>query len=1716
MADFRLGRLKFKWRGDWAATTAYVIDDIVKFGANSYVCVVNHTSSAAESSFYGTDLSNWELHTEGLVNKGPWVATTGQNNTPVYYRINDVVKYGNTLYRCISGHTASSTFTPSNFATYLEGLKFEDTWTSGANYEQGDIVTYGGYSYVAQTIHANNITPNLDTTNWNILTTGFSAEGVYNTSTVYAPGSVVRYGGNNYVCKVTTNQLASYVLTNLSGAGTLVTASFQSTQPSAPFAAGDTITIAGVNPGGYNGSFLVASCTTSQVVFNHTETATYVSGGTATEVSDPTASKFWDLLSEGFNWNGQWNSSTVYQLGDVVNRNGNSYVCITSDTSGAASAPELDANGNFWNYLSQGGDAAQVLQETGDLLYQAAGGINRIALPAGSTGSAAEQAVASGQVLTVGGSPLLPRWESNNTTAPVYYVTKEGNNANHGRSISRAFASLRYACDYIGAKTGADAPSASNPHTIYVKAGVYEETLPIQIPQFVSVIGDNLRTSVIKPDFGLDSDMQALVLGTSVTHLKFGDTISNAAGTKTAKVLDSDYATNVHLLNLTGGQWDVNDQYVDIVSHTHADAFNLITTNKAFIAAEAYHRHAANEGAVSGVEATVKTRLEEFIDALAYNVKAGQNNKVWDYANALIGGTAVTGDSTQDTTLLNYIDSIATQVMRNETVTVSSGNILTQTKDLGITTDSSSPYCASVASAITTLVGIVTTAISNTNMSATTKVEPYIAVTSAVTRVNQESTMFYVGSHTTVKDMIFEGMSGFVASGSNDQDMDTATIRGVYFRLDPNSPITKSPYIQNCTAIGGAAVGIMIDGAVHAHFDNSATPSYKSMVFDAYTQILDGGVGFYVTRGASSEVVSCFTYYAHISYSTTRGGKIRAVSGNSSYGKYGVISRGFDDTEATINGEVKGLRLELDPQQAKNGTFQAGERITGGTSNAVGELISDQTASNYIYYFPVKGTFVQNEVVTGATSSAFVTLLNNTDAVTGQKGFLLTLTGLSAAPDQGGSVEMVNDGINDDPGSFVISNSSYTPPDGRGTLGVQRARLGSTPVAHDGTSSIDLYADSGNSATLQGTILQTATSPYTMAVDAIAGMVIGGYLVINDEMFQVVQFPSSTSVEVTRAVEGTTAQAHSSGDAIAILQQKVVGQDEVIEDFSNAVTDIRVSAANISFAVADYIKINNEFFKLTAVTPDATGITILQMADEKTVGATDGQDMKIRYRYSQCRLTAHDFLDVGTGSKANTNWPFLPLSPNTPANETIEDRPGRVYYVSTDQDGNFSVGRFFKVEQATGKATLDASAFDLSGLSSLRLGSIGAQLGASINEFSTDGTLSQNSDEKVPTQRAVKTYVDNLSSVGGDFTVGGNLSVQGTTTTVDSVTVESKDRNLELGSVASGTFTGDVAFGQTTITNVSDTSNIAPGVAITLTGGAGSITLPAGAFVQSVTADTVTLDQAFQGAGSAAGASFSAGGPSNTTANGGGFTILGGSDGDKSLTLGLANGGTFNSSEHFNLANGHSFYINGVEVLSSTQVLGLSVGGSGGGIVTEDAVQTLTQKTLSGATLTGTLTAGGGTGTSGQALFSTGSGVAWQSISVDATQITNGSTNVQAASGANVTVNTAGSLCATFDTSNNLTVVGTVTAQSSIVLKDNVETISDALAKVMNLRGVEFDYKANGRHSIGVVAEEVESVFDCLVVETDGVKSVAYQNLVAVLIEAVKDLKSEIDQLRGV
>ena len=96
----------------------------------------------------------------------------------------------------------------------------------------------------------------------------------------------------------------------------------------------------------------------------------------------------------------------------------------------------------------------------------------------------------------------------------------------------------------------------------------------------------------------------------------------------------------------------------------------------------------------------------------------------------------------------------------------------------------------------------------------------------------------------------------------------------------------------------------------------------------------------------------------------------------------------------------------------------------------------------------------------------------------------------------------------------------------------------------------------------------------------------------------------------------------------------------------------------------------------------------------------------------------------------------------------------------------------------------------------------------------------------------------------------------------------------------------------------------------------------------------------------------------------------------------------------------------------------------------------------------------------------------------------------------------------TITTGGAITASGDITAFSDERLKSDIETIDNALDKVMSMRGVSFTKQAEKK--IGVIAQEVEKVLPEVV--SDGeYKSVAYGNMVGVLIEAIKELKSELD-----
>jgi hypothetical protein len=150
----------------------------------------------------------------------------------------------------------------------------------------------------------------------------------------------------------------------------------------------------------------------------------------------------------------------------------------------------------------------------------------------------------------------------------------------------------------------------------------------------------------------------------------------------------------------------------------------------------------------------------------------------------------------------------------------------------------------------------------------------------------------------------------------------------------------------------------------------------------------------------------------------------------------------------------------------------------------------------------------------------------------------------------------------------------------------------------------------------------------------------------------------------------------------------------------------------------------------------------------------------IRTQFSQCRITGHDFLDIGTGNFEETNYPELYSGFYTPApeNEVVELDRGRVFYTSTDQSGNFRTGELFAVEQATGIVTISSDFFDLGGLSELRLGGIRVGgTGAVVREFSTDPLFTADSNNIVPTQRAIAAYLASRLSIGGSEIAVGSF-----------------------------------------------------------------------------------------------------------------------------------------------------------------------------------------------------------------------------------------------------------------------------------------------------------------------------------------------------------------------
>ena len=193
-----------------------------------------------------------------------------------------------------------------------------------------------------------------------------------------------------------------------------------------------------------------------------------------------------------------------------------------------------------------------------------------------------------------------------------------------------------------------------------------------------------------------------------------------------------------------------------------------------------------------------------------------------------------------------------------------------------------------------------------------------------------------------------------------------------------------------------------------------------------------------------------------------------------------------------------------------------------------------------------------------------------------------------------------------------------------------------------------------------------------------------------------------------------------------------------------------------------------------------------------------------------------------------------------------------------------------------------------------------------------------------------------------------------------------------------------------------------------------------------------------------------------------------------------------------------------------------------------------TKMPLAGGTFTGDITCSGGAGAisvSGDSDIRLTDGSSWTGDFTGGIKLQPYSTDSYFQyKGSLYFRDTAGNNRLTLDSSGNLTAAANVTAYSDASLKENVKTIDNALSIVGKLRGVSYNWNNKfgiGSHAdIGVIAQEVETVLPEIVKinnykdpqypeDQTEIKSVDYGKLTSVLINAINELKAEVDALKG-
>ena len=895
------------WLNAWIATSRYKKGDVVRYGGQVYVCNTGHTASANTTLGLEDDQAKWDYLHKGIEYLGNWITGTR-------YKNNDVVKYGSDLWICGTFHTAGATLAAdeAKWSIFIPGLEFEDSWQNNVNFQPGDVVTYGGYTYVSKTNNFN-IIPYNNASDWDLFTTGFAFKGDYNNATAYKIGDVVRLGGWTFIALV-------------DGTG-----------------------------------------------------------------NRPPDAVYWDKLNEGLYWKNTWTNATYYDKGDVVRgiNDVNSYVCIAPHTSEQVGAgqnrPDQDTAGNFWNLLNGGAEAGN-LTTRGDLVYYGGSGPTR--LPVGQ----------AGQVLKVNDAGTDPEWSFFGQLDAVYYVSLDGVDADvpaSGVTLDKPFRTVQFGLQQI--EKGARKPNATKLLKIN-KQFIQDEVISwvdTQIVGSVSPFTGSFTYTAADWRRDIGTFVDALVWdlshgGNKRTRL---ETLAYFDSAADQYYVSNDGITAEFAAALTFVTTLVDDVITQDAPASDYQALRSVATPTVRVVDATVTEEPEAQGVLNALRAVATAALSagnttgvpaQLVANDTLFIKTGQFNEVLPMV--VPEGCAVVGDELRSTKVspagvltqasdaqyslagLVHLASIVDDICTNSAITKQVGNALTQDVAAPAGSSAAGTAAAAVATAIKNKIDFKLNAVgSDVAFAGINDPVKTAGYTDAVTRIqaNKEfmvedvikkieidypgysftdalknscrrdvrryieavqhdmiytgnykglraaelyinsatgstlNDMFYVRNGTGVRNMTLIGLSGVL--GSVNTYGTKRPSAGSYVSLDPGWGtahkdvwiINKSCYVQNVTNFGTGCVGLKIDGDLHAGGNDS-------IVANDFTQVLSDGIGVWCTNLGRTELVSVFSYYGHIGYLAENGGKIRATNGNSSYGTFGAVAEGVDATETPI------------------------------------------------------------------------------------------------------------------------------------------------------------------------------------------------------------------------------------------------------------------------------------------------------------------------------------------------------------------------------------------------------------------------------------------------------------------------------------------------------------------------------------------------------------------------------------------------------------------------------------------------------------------------------------------------------------------------------------------------------------------------------------------------------------------------------------------------